>query len=115
NFVQRDADLLFVLSRLRLDRKSNRSFGILDRVVNDRCLLVAERVNGLCLFQFYTRDDIAGVRFADFVELFALHHVQRAETFHESTSRVERVRISREMTTDDLENVDAACEWIGNG
>jgi len=69
----------------------------------------------LRLFQFYTRDDVTGMRFPNFVELFALHHVQRAETFHNSARGVERVRISLKMTADNLENVYAACKWIGDG
>ena len=50
NLVQRRTDLLFVLSRLRLDREGDRSFGILDRVVNNLRLLVAKRIAGLRLF-----------------------------------------------------------------
>ncbi len=77
NLVQRDADLLFVLTRLRLDRKSDRRFGIFNRVVNDRRLLVAERVAGLRLFQFYAGDDVAGVGFGNLVELLTLDRMQQ--------------------------------------
>jgi hypothetical protein len=54
NLVQRDADLLFVLARLRLNRKGNRRFGILDRVVNDRRCL-SQSVSPVCVSFSFTQ------------------------------------------------------------
>jgi len=58
---------------------------------------------------------VAGVSFRHLVQCLALHHVQRAQSLCDSTSRVEGVRISLKMTADDLEDVDATRKWIGDG
>ena len=53
--------------------------------------------------------------FVNFLELFALQRVQCAETFTESARGVERVSVCLQVTTDDLEDVDAAGKRIGDG
>ena len=70
NLVQRDADLLLVLTRFRLDRKCNRCLRILDWIINNWRLLVAECVASSRLFKFYTGNDVACMRFTNLVELF---------------------------------------------
>ena len=55
NLVQRDADLLFVLPRLRLDGESDGRFGILDRVVNDRRLALSQSVSPVCVSFSFTQ------------------------------------------------------------
>ena len=114
NFVDRDADLLFVLARLWFDRECDRGFGILNRIVNDRMRFVAERVAGLCLFQLNAGNDVAGVGFGNLVELLALNRMQRAQTFGCSSRRVVNVRISANFAADDFHHVDAAGKRIGN-
>ena len=52
--------------------------------------------------------------FSNFVELFSLYNMQRAKTFHGTASRIERICISLQMTTDNLENVNAPGKRIGD-
>ena len=113
--MNRDADLLFILARLWFDRKGDGRFRILNRIVNDRVGLVAQRVAGLRLFQLHTSDDVAGVRFGNFIELFALSCVQRAQTFRDSARRVINRRVRADLATEDLEDVNASGEWISDG
>jgi hypothetical protein len=68
----------------------------------------------LRFLELHTGDDITRVCFSNFVELFPLHHVQRAETFTDSARGVERIRIRSQMATDDLEDVYATRERIGD-
>src|SRR5258705_13427197 len=114
DLVQRDADLLLVLARLGLDRKGDGRLRIFDRVVNDSCLFVAQRVAGLCLFQLYTGDDIAGVSFTNLIELFSPRHMKCAEPFSNSSGGIQGVGIGLETTADDLEYIYSACKRIGN-
>ena len=83
--MNRDADLFFVLARLRFDGESNCCFGIFDLVVDDWVSFIAERVAGLSLFQFDASDNVSRVRFVNLVQLFALRRVQRAQTFRSSS------------------------------
>ena len=81
NLVNRHADLLFVLARFWFDGESNCSFWILDGIVNDRLRFVADRVPRLRLFQLNAGNDVAGISFGNFFEMFSLHRMQSAQTF----------------------------------
>ena len=115
NLVNRDADLFFVLSRFWFDCESDRGFGILHGLVDDWFRLVTERVARLRLFQLYTGDDVAGIRFRNFVKLLTLHRVQRAEAFRGAASRVIDVRVGSNLAADHLHDINTAGKRIGDG
>ena len=75
NLVQRGADLLLVLARLRLDGEGDGRLRVLDGVVDDGRGLVRERVAGLRLLELDDGDDVSGARLVNLVELLALHRV----------------------------------------
>ena len=76
--------------------------------------LIAQSVSGLRLFQFHAGDDVTGVRFRNFVELFTLHGVQRAQPFRNAAARVINGRVRTNFAAEDLEDVDASGKWISD-
>src|SRR5205823_13956922 len=103
-----------ILARLWFDGESDRRLRILNRIIYDCFGLIAQRVARLCLFQFHTSNDVAGARFGYFVELLALHSVQRAQTLCNSARRVIDRRVRADFATEDLEDVNPSGERISD-
>src|SRR5205814_6224304 len=108
------ADLFFILARLWFDGESDRRLRILNRIINDWLSFIAQRVARLGLFQLHTGDDVARAGFGNFVELLALHGVQRAQTLCDSARRVIERRVRADFATEDLEDVNPSGERISD-
>src|SRR6266700_615849 len=111
--MNRDADLVFIGARFRLDGKSNGRLGKLRRrVINGRSF-VAQSFAGGGFLQFGDGADVSGVKLANFRELLTLNDLNMLEAFRNVAIVIgERGVISQDSALY-LEIVDTSREWIG--
>src|SRR6185295_8127815 len=76
---------------------------------------LAERIAGVSLSKLRYRDDVAGVSFGNFLERLSLHHVERTESFVRALCDVVNSRVGLNVSGENLEDIDAAGERIGDG
>ena len=93
--LQRAAELLLVGLRLRLDRDRDDRLGELDRLEDDRLVLVAERVAGRRVAEADRRGDVAGVDLLDLLALVGVHLEEAADALLLALGRVVDVRARR--------------------
>src|SRR5215469_4479578 len=75
DFVNRDADFVFIGACFWLNSKGNRGFRNLRRRVKNRRALIAERFARRGLLEFDDRADITSVKVSDFGERLALYQL----------------------------------------
>src|SRR5260370_3463158 len=113
DFMNRDADLVFIGARFRLDGKGDGRLGKLrGRVKNGRSS-IAKSLAGSRLLQFGDGADVSGVQLADFDELLALNDLDMLEAFRNVAIVIGESRVIFQDSALHLEVVDAAGERIG--
>src|SRR5208282_2271198 len=113
NFVNGNADLIFIGAGLGLDRKGDGRFRKLRRLVENGSVFVAKSIAADGLLQLGDGADITGVKLLNFGELFPLHDHGVLKTLrHIAIEALERGVVFQD-TALDLEIVDAAGERIG--
>ncbi len=77
--LQAHAEPLLVALRLRLDGDRDDRLGELDRLEQDRVVVVAQRIAGRRVFEADRRGDVAGVDLLDLLALVGVHLQQAAD------------------------------------
>src|SRR5579862_3234548 len=115
NFVDGDADAVFVGASLGLDGKGDRRLGnTRARVVNHR-RFVAQGVVGQSVFQFSNRADVTRVQLGNFQGGFALHDMEMLEALGGAAIVIVEGGVVLHGAGHDFEEGDAAGERVGNG
>ena len=76
---KRDAELLLVGLRLRLDRDLDDRIGEFHLLQDDRLLRIAQRVAGAGILEAGQRDDVAGIGFLDVFAVVRMHQQHAAD------------------------------------
>ena len=109
---QRDAELLLVGLRLRLDRDLDDRLGELHLLEDDRLLHVAERVAGARVLEARERDDVAGKGFLDVFAVVGVHEQHAADAFPLVLGRIEHGRARLDLARIDAAEGDRADERV---
>src|SRR6266851_1420728 len=113
DFMDRDADLVFVGAGFRLDGKGDGRLGKLrGRVKNGRSF-VAKGFAGSRFLQFGDGADVSGVQLTDFDELLALHDLDMLKALQNVAIVIGESGVIFQDSALHLEVVDAAGERIG--
>src|ERR1043165_7444038 len=97
--IQRHAEFVLILTRLRLDRDANHGRRELHLLENDRLRFVANRVAGSDLLHATDGDNLACARVLDVFTLVRVHPHQTADAFLTTLDWVVRVRTSFDGAT----------------
>ena len=115
NFMDGDAEFIFVRAGFRLDGESNGGLGNLRGAVKNRGAFVAEGVAGHGLPELGDGTDVAGVQFANFGERFSLDDLDVLHALLSAAGKIRDGRIIFQDAAFYLEVVDASGENVGHG
>src|SRR5712664_144085 len=113
DFMNRDADFVFIGARFRLDGKGDGRLGKLRGRVKDGRSFVAKSFTGSCFLQLGDGADVSGVKLADFDELLALNDLDMLKAFRNVAIVIGESGVIFQDSALHLEVVDAAGERIG--
>ena len=109
---QRDAELLLVGLRLRLDGDLDDRLGELHLFEDHRLLQIAQRVAGAGVLQARQRDDVAGVGFLDVLAVVGVHQQHAADALFLVLGRVEHRGAGLDLAGIDAAEGDRADERV---
>ena len=109
---QRDAELLLVGLRLRLDRDLDDRLGELHALQDDRLLHVAERVAGAGVLQAGQRHDVAGKGFLDVFAVVRMHQQHAADPLLAILGRIHDRRAGIDLARINAAEGDRADEGV---
>ena len=110
----RGRDLLLVALRLRRDREAHHRLRESEVRSLDRDLLVGEEIAGLRVLQLGDGAEVALAEVERWVVLLPLHFEQRAHALLALRAEVDERRVRRDRALEHAEEVDAACERVGD-
>src|SRR6266545_2403511 len=111
--LDRDAQLLLVALRLRLDRDRDHRGRELHRLQHDRVLLVAQRLAGGGVLQTHHRDDVAGADGGDLLTLVRVHPVDLADPLLLPLGGVQDLRAGLQLARVDTQEGQLAQVRVG--
>ena len=109
---QRDAELLLVGLRLRLDRDLDDRIGEFHLLQDHRLLRIAQRVAGAHFLQAGQRDDVAGIGFLDVLAVVGVHQQHAADALLAVLGRVDHAGAALERAGIDAAEGDRADERV---
>ena len=112
SFGQRDAELLLVGLRLRLDRDLDDGLRELHLLEDHRLLQIAQRVAGAGVLEAGQRDDVAGEGFLDVLAVVGVHQQHAADALALVLGRVEDRGAGLDLAGIDAAEGDRADERI---
>ena len=113
DFVNGDADLVFVGAGFGLDRKRNGRLGQRRALVKDGSGFIAQRFASGGFFQLGDGADVAGMQLGHFGELLALHDLNVLEALGQTAIVIQEGGVIFQHAAHHFEIVDAAGEGIG--
>ena len=111
--MQSNANLIFISTGFRLDRKGNRRFPIFNFGIYDRFCLIAKRIAGLRLLEFYDGNNVASLSFINLFEFFPLKHMERPKSFNFVLCRIINTRIIGDIAGHNFHHVDPPGKRVG--